>query len=88
MSIGDQIVREISEKLTVRGARFEFAVRPRFLSNRLLALPLGERRQALEKLAVFAFFLSKEKGSPEAGRTILDILEEVAKKTLRPRTTP
>ncbi len=83
MGVADQIVRELADALRPTAGepkRFVFPVAPRFLTPRLLALTPDERRTALEKLSVFAYYLMKERGSPEAGNALLSVLDEVVEK--------
>ena len=80
MSIADDIVAEVAAKLRADGQKFLFSAKPNFLVRRLLDLSPQDRKVALERVAVFAYFLANEKGSPEAGYALLNVLEEVAKR--------
>jgi hypothetical protein len=85
MSVADEIVAEVAQKLRLAEGdppRFYFSAKPGFLLRRLLDLSAPDRKLALERVAVFAYFLANEKGSPEAGRALLDVLDEVAKRVL------
>ena len=83
MTAADDLVADVARTLKVRPGdppKFYFAEKPKFIARRLLDLSAPDRRRALERVAVFAYFLSNEKNSPEAGYALLTILEEVAKK--------